>query len=204
MMHCLIFMGPTFYQRLIHIAKDKVNFRNTVPVHPLTRQPIADRKRFGGVRFGEIERDCLLAHVAAANLHECLFTLNDSSHMHVCQTCTRVANVIQRPVPGGKKGTTVGVTRRGRGWGSLGGGGALAQWVAVATRKEEEEAWWVVVATRKEEEKVEWVVQEEGPSQWVMAAAGRKGGTTAEADGGGGGRRRGRNNSGGRRWRRRA
>ncbi|MQL77023.1 hypothetical protein Taro_009432 [Colocasia esculenta] len=37
MMHCLIFMGPTFYQRLIHMAEDKVKFRNTEPVHPLTR-----------------------------------------------------------------------------------------------------------------------------------------------------------------------
>ncbi|MQL87003.1 hypothetical protein Taro_019538, partial [Colocasia esculenta] len=41
MMHCLIFMGPTFYQRLIHIAEDKVKFRNTGPVHPLTRQLVA-------------------------------------------------------------------------------------------------------------------------------------------------------------------
>jgi DNA-directed RNA polymerase beta subunit len=50
-------MGPTFYQRLIHMSEDKVKFRNTGPVHPLTRQPVADRKRFGGVKFGEMERD---------------------------------------------------------------------------------------------------------------------------------------------------
>ncbi|KAL6651488.1 hypothetical protein ACP70R_010413 [Stipagrostis hirtigluma subsp. patula] len=102
-MHSLIFMGPTFYQRLIHMAEDKVKFRNTGPVHPLTRQPVADRKRFGGVKFGEMERDCLLAHGAAANLHERLFMLSDFSQMHVCQTCERVANVIMRCVPGGKK-----------------------------------------------------------------------------------------------------
>ncbi|KAF9591991.1 hypothetical protein IFM89_011574 [Coptis chinensis] len=81
MMRSLIFIGPTFYQRLIHMAEDKVKFRNTGPVHPLTRQPVADRKRFGGVKFGEMERDCLLAHGAAANLHERLFTLSDFSHM---------------------------------------------------------------------------------------------------------------------------
>lgn len=100
-MRSLIFIGPTFYQRLIHMAEDKVKFRNTGPVHPLTRQPVADRKRFGGVKFGEMERDCLLAHGAAANLHERLFTLSDFSQMHICRTCSRVANVIQRALSSG-------------------------------------------------------------------------------------------------------
>ncbi|RRT80438.1 hypothetical protein B296_00020515 [Ensete ventricosum] len=103
MMRSMIFMGPTFYQRLIHMAEDKVKFRNTGPVHPLTRQPVADRKRFGGVKFGEMERDCLLAHGAAANLHERLFMLSDFFQMHICQKCQRAVNVILRPVPGGKK-----------------------------------------------------------------------------------------------------
>ncbi|KAJ8536599.1 hypothetical protein K7X08_035000 [Anisodus acutangulus] len=102
MVQSLIFMGPTFYQRLIHMAEDKVKFRNTGPVHPLTRQPVADRKRFGGIKFGEMERDCLIAHGAAANLHERLFTLSDSSQMHICGKCKNMANVIQRSVQGGK------------------------------------------------------------------------------------------------------
>ncbi|KAK6116854.1 hypothetical protein DH2020_049384 [Rehmannia glutinosa] len=101
--HSLIFMGPTFYQRLTHMSEDKVKFRNTGPVHPLTRQPVADRKRFGGIKFGEMERDCLIAHGAAANLHERLFTLSDSSQMHICRKCNNVANVIQRAVLGGRK-----------------------------------------------------------------------------------------------------
>ncbi|CAM8901080.1 unnamed protein product [Rhodiola kirilowii] len=103
MVSSLIFMGPTFYQRLIHMAEDKVKFRNTGPVHPLTRQPVTDRKRFGGIKFGEMERDCLIAHGAAANLHERLFTLSDSSQMHICTKCKNMANVIQRTVTGGRK-----------------------------------------------------------------------------------------------------
>ncbi|GLT85243.1 hypothetical protein SLE2022_034370 [Rubroshorea leprosula] len=103
MVHSLIFIGPTFYQRLVHMAEDKVKFRNTGPVHPLTRQPVADRKRFGGVKFGEMERDCLIAHGASANLHERIFTLSDSSQMHICQKCENVASVIQRTVQGGRK-----------------------------------------------------------------------------------------------------
>lgn len=102
-MKSLVFMGPTFYQRLIHMSEDKVKFRNTGPVHPLTRQPVEDKKRFGGVKFGEMERDCLLGHGAAATLHERLFMLSDFSHMHICQACERVANVIIRPDNCGKK-----------------------------------------------------------------------------------------------------
>ncbi|CAH1443779.1 unnamed protein product [Lactuca virosa] len=103
MVKSLVFMGPTFYQRLVHMSEDKVKFRNTGPVHPLTRQPVADRKRFGGIKFGEMERDCLIAHGASANLHERLFTLSDCSEMHVCTKCKRMAGVIQRSVAGGHK-----------------------------------------------------------------------------------------------------
>lgn len=85
------------------MSEDKVKFRNTGPVHPLTRQPVADRKRFGGLKFGEMERDCLLAHGAAANLHERLFTLSDYSQMFICRGCQRVANVILRPLSDGRK-----------------------------------------------------------------------------------------------------
>ncbi|XP_020887712.1 DNA-directed RNA polymerases IV and V subunit 2 [Arabidopsis lyrata subsp. lyrata] len=103
MMRSLIFMGPTFYQRLVHMSEDKVKFRNTGPVHPLTRQQVADRKRFGGIRFGEMERDCLIAHGASANLHERLFTLSDSSQMHICRKCKTYANVIERTPSSGRK-----------------------------------------------------------------------------------------------------
>ncbi|PWA61543.1 DNA-directed RNA polymerase II subunit RPB2 [Artemisia annua] len=99
----LVFMGPTFYQKLVHMSEDKVKFRNIGPVHPLTRQPVADRKRFGGVKFGEMERDCIIAYGATANLFERLYTLCDASHMHICRKCKNMASVIQRSVPRGPK-----------------------------------------------------------------------------------------------------
>nr|AJA90767.1 DNA-directed RNA polymerase IV second largest subunit [Ephedra trifurca] len=89
-----IFIGPTFYQRLIHMAEDKMKYRNHGPVHPLTRQPVHDRKRHGGVKFGEMERDCMLAHGATSNLLERLFYLSDFSTMHICSKCQMVAPVV--------------------------------------------------------------------------------------------------------------
>ncbi|KAF5770709.1 putative DNA-directed RNA polymerase [Helianthus annuus] len=103
MVESLVFMGPTFYQKLVHMSEDKVKFRNIGPVHPLTRQPVADRKRFGGVKIGEMERDCIIAHGATANLYERLYTLCDASHMHICRKCNNMASVIQRSVPRGPK-----------------------------------------------------------------------------------------------------
>ncbi|OIT00306.1 dna-directed rna polymerase d subunit 2b [Nicotiana attenuata] len=49
-----------------------------------------------------MERDCLIVHGVAANLHECLFTISDSSQMHICGKCNNMTNVMQRSVQGGK------------------------------------------------------------------------------------------------------
>ncbi|GLJ17287.1 hypothetical protein SUGI_0300040 [Cryptomeria japonica] len=95
-MRSKIFIGPTYYQRLVHMAEDKLKYRNQGPVHPLTRQPVADRKRHGGVKFGEMERDCMLAHGATANILERLFYLSDFSRMQICSQCHMVATVVLR------------------------------------------------------------------------------------------------------------
>ncbi|CAI9096371.1 OLC1v1032499C1 [Oldenlandia corymbosa var. corymbosa] len=103
MMDSLVFMGPTFYQRLAHIAEDKIKYRNTGAVHPLTRQPVVDKKRFGGIKLGEMERDCLQAHGASANLDERLFTMSDRSSMHVCRKCKHMANMVLKTLLGGRQ-----------------------------------------------------------------------------------------------------
>ncbi|KAK8999062.1 hypothetical protein V6N11_070240 [Hibiscus sabdariffa] len=84
---CEIFIGPVYYQRLRHMVSDKYQVRSTGQVDQITRQPIKGRKRGGGIRFGEMERDSLLAHGAAYLLHDRLHTCSDYHIADVCSLC---------------------------------------------------------------------------------------------------------------------
>ncbi|KAJ8622002.1 hypothetical protein MRB53_030531 [Persea americana] len=84
---CEIFIGPVYYQRLRHMVSDKFQVRSTGTVDPVTRQPIKGRKAGGGIRFGEMERDSVLAHGAAYLLHDRLHTCSDYHIADVCSLC---------------------------------------------------------------------------------------------------------------------
>ncbi|KAF8389487.1 hypothetical protein HHK36_026182 [Tetracentron sinense] len=84
---CEIFIGPVYYQRLRHMVSDKFQVRSTGTLDQVTRQPIKGRKRGGGIRFGEMERDSVLAHGAAYLLHDRLHTCSDHHIADVCSFC---------------------------------------------------------------------------------------------------------------------
>ena len=88
-----IFMGPTYYQRLKHMVDDKIHSRATGPNVILTRQPVEGRSRDGGLRFGEMERDCILSHGAACFLKETLQDRSDNYRLHICKLCGLVCMV---------------------------------------------------------------------------------------------------------------
>eukprot|EP00127_Corallochytrium_limacisporum_P003379 Clim_evm7s149 gene=Clim_evmTU7s149 len=87
-----IFMGLVYYQRLRHMVADKYQVRSTGPVHNLTHQPIKGRKRAGGIRFGEMERDSLLSHGTAFLLQDRLLNCSDLCEVFLCRGCGSIVS----------------------------------------------------------------------------------------------------------------
>ncbi len=79
-----IFIGPTYYMRLKHMVKDKINYRSTGRNTALTRQPVAGRANDGGLRIGEMERDVLISHGMSNFMNESMMERGDKYYMAVC------------------------------------------------------------------------------------------------------------------------
>ncbi|CAN6674688.1 DNA-directed RNA polymerase I subunit Rpa135p [Trichomonascus vanleenenianus] len=93
-----IYIGVVFYQRLRHMVNDKFQVRSTGPVNRLTMQPVKGRKRSGGIRVGEMERDAFIGHGTAFLLQDRLLNCSDYTQAHLCKQCGSILTT-QTSVP---------------------------------------------------------------------------------------------------------
>ena len=89
---CSVFMGPVFYQRLKHMVNDKAHSRSIGPMVNLTRQPAEGRSRDGGLRFGEMERDCMVSHGASRFTKGRMYDASDKYQVYICKKCGLIAS----------------------------------------------------------------------------------------------------------------
>ncbi|KAM3488671.1 hypothetical protein MY3957_008023 [Beauveria namnaoensis] len=105
-----IYIGVVYYQRLRHMVNDKFQVRTTGPIVPTTGQPIKGRKRGGGIRVGEMERDALLAHGTAFLLQDRLLNCSDYTKSWICRRCGSFLSVqptVSQFAPSRKKAPSV-------------------------------------------------------------------------------------------------
>ena len=86
-MHTEIFIGPTYYFRLKHMVAEKINARGKGPMTQLTRQPTGGRRKEGGLRIGEMERDSLISHGISGFIQESMMERSDKYRWQVCKKC---------------------------------------------------------------------------------------------------------------------
>ena len=85
-----VFIGPCFYQRLKHMVVDKAHSRSIGPMVSMTRQPAEGRCRNGGLRCGEMERDCIASHGITRFMQDRLYYCSDKFKVSVCNQCGRM------------------------------------------------------------------------------------------------------------------
>ncbi|GIQ81951.1 DNA-directed RNA polymerase, subunit 2 [Kipferlia bialata] len=90
-----IFIGVVHYQRLRHMVSDKYQVRAMGPIDQVTRQPIKGRKRGGGIRFGEMERDAMIAHGTMEIMRGRLCLDSDAETAAVCTKCGSLLGVVK-------------------------------------------------------------------------------------------------------------
>lgn len=86
-LNCGVYMGPIYYQSLKHDVLDKMQSSVNGPINMITRQPVGGRNRGGALRFGEMERDAVIAYGASELAAERLMNVSDAYKYVYCRNC---------------------------------------------------------------------------------------------------------------------
>ncbi|KAL0070101.1 hypothetical protein AAF712_002588 [Marasmius tenuissimus] len=164
-----IYLGVVYYQRLRHMVLDKFQVRTTGPVDPLTRQPVKGRKRAGGIRFGEMERDALIAHGTSFLLQDRLMNCSDYSTAWVCRTCGSLISLGYEDISLGEA-----VVGNSQSLKSTGPGGEYCR-VCRAAAEEEEEFERQAIATGQNLQRPQGGLSVAISSQQVLGRGGKGG-----------------------------
>jgi DNA-directed RNA polymerase II subunit RPB2 len=84
---CLLFIGPTTYQRLAKFADDEYYAIERGATQPMTRQPLDGKSHSGGLRMGEMEKDVYAAHGVMRALDEKFRKDSDGNNIFICRSC---------------------------------------------------------------------------------------------------------------------
>jgi len=98
LMEADLYIGVVYYQRLRHMVLDKFQSRSLGPLNAITRQPVKGRKRGGGIRLGEMERDSLLSHGISFCLRDRLLHCSDAFLAHICIRCGDLVSTTTEPI----------------------------------------------------------------------------------------------------------
>lgn len=90
-----LYIGIVYYQALKQMTYDKVHARGKGLVQSLTKQPTEGRVNYGGLKFGEMERDVIMAHGATQILKHFLLDYSDGYLCHICKICGVFASRIK-------------------------------------------------------------------------------------------------------------
>lgn len=93
MLESEIFIGPTYYQRLKHLVEDKIHSRAKGNVTMLFGQPLGGKAVDGGLRAGEMERDCLISHGVSAAIQETFVRQSDKYEIVLCEKCGNICSL---------------------------------------------------------------------------------------------------------------
>lgn len=87
-------IGVVYYMALKHQAADKIYVRSSGSKSLMSRQPISGRSKGGGLRFGEMEYDCLIAHGASKLITE-VSEHSDMVEVPYCGKCNMVNDLFE-------------------------------------------------------------------------------------------------------------